>query len=774
MSTISNPRVLPWRRYGAPISIALAPLLDVYQEQHADAPVDRIVRAYHLAFEAHSGQFRKSGAPYISHPLAVAKIVAANGLDDVTICAALLHDAVEDTSVRLDEIEESFGADVAALVDGVTKLERANFDNKEAQQAATMRKMLVAFSKDIRVLIIKLADRLHNMRTVAGMPVWKQERTARETLEIYAPLAHRLGMSEIRQQLEDLAFATIWPRRYAEIEHLVMMRDPERDLYVAQVMGAADECLKTAGIDAELIGRPKHLWSIYEKMVIKGMDFNQIHDLIGVRVVVENRDQCYIALGRLHGLWQPVFGRFKDYIGSPKFNEYRSMHTTVIGPGGNHIELQIRTREMEERAELGIASHWIYKAQKARKASAAAAAGGGGEAAADGSVETEASATDLEGPDSEMPWLTRILDWQETSPDPAEFMENLKADLDDGEVYVTTPKGQAIPLQAGATPVDFAYAIHTEIGHACQAARVDGKQVPLDTRLVDGNTVEILTSDALEASPSEDWLDFVVSAKAKGKIRSWFSKESRFDARVNGREQLSRALRREGLPPNVIDNGDFYTSVAEQMGYSDTETLDEAIGQHHVRVAAVVARIGKEMAAVESTTGADTLPSTARRRRRGRPANEGTGVHVEGLDDVLVRLSGCCTPVPPDEIMGFATRGRGVSVHRVDCANAVSLATQQGQRLMEVEWDLSSGAKFTALVELKALDRIALLSDIATTLAEARVNIISMSTLTGDDRVARMRFEFQLGDGAQLGGILAKLKRIGSVYDAYRVMPKSG
>ena len=802
MSATATQRTLPWRRYGAPISVALAPLLDTYDHHHPGAPVDRIIAAYQLAFEAHDGQLRKSGTPYISHPLAVAKIVAGNGLDDVTVCAALLHDAVEDTGVELSEISAQFGPDVALLVDGVTKLERVGFDNKEAQQAATFRKMLVAFSKDVRVLIIKLSDRLHNMRTLAGLPVWKQERTARETLDIYAPLAHRLGMQDMKQQLEDLAFATLWPRRYAEIEHMVVLRDPERDLYLTQMVAAVEQCLEAGNVSARLSGRPKHLWSIYEKMVVKGLDFDDIYDLVGIKIVVSSITDCYSAIGHVHQQWRPVPGRLKDYIANPKFNLYKALHTTVIGPQGKAIELQVRSEAMEETAEFGVASHWSYKQQRAREL---ADADGVGEV--DGlsaefanrvdtdrprylEVDTEAGDDKSQEPGDglgertgessgqvgaaghEMPWLKRILDWQGTEKDPSEYMADLKMDLDQGEVFVFTPQGRMVPLQAGSTPVDFAYAVHTEVGHACHGALVDGHMVALDTRLESGNVVQIHTSQALEAGPSEDWLNFVVSAKARGKIRNWFSKESREDARVSGREQLVRALRREGLPANIADEGDLYGEIARQMNYADSDALDEAIGQRHLRATAVVARIARELRAVESTAAVETLPTTARRRRRGRPANEGTGVHVEGLDDVLVRLSGCCTPVPPDEILGFETRGRGVSVHRVDCANAVSLSVSQGDRLMEVEWDSSGTGSFSALVEVEALDRHALLRDVTDALTNAHVNIVSVSTLTGDDRVARMRFEFELGEGTQLGAIVASIKAIDSVYDAYRVIEK--
>lgn len=730
-------RVLPWRRYGAPINIALRPLLDTFEQHHPDADPSRIVDAFSVASDAHGTQKRKSGDPYISHPLAVAKVVAGIGLDDTSICAALLHDAVEDTGVELSDIEAQFGRDVAAIVDGVTKLERLKFDTKMEQQAATFRKMLVAMAKDARVLIIKLADRLHNMRTLASLPQWKQERTAQETIDIYAPLAHRLGMSEIKQQLEDLCFATLHPRRYAEIQHMVTLRDPERDLYLTQVLGSVQDQLSDARIEASVTGRPKHLWSIYEKMVVKGREFNDIYDLIGIRIVVDTPKDCYTAVGVVHEMWRHIPGRFKDYIAMPKFNLYQALHTTVIGPQGKSLEVQIRTREMEEKAEYGVASHWTYKGER-------------------------------EDPDDiDLAWMRRLIDGQDDAADPSAYMADLKFDLEHDEVFVFTPRGAAVTLPVASTPVDFAYAIHTEVGHTCHGARVNGQLVGLDHELASGDAVEIFTTDAVDAGPAEDWLTFVASAKARQKIRQWFSKERRQDVQLAGAEELLKALRREGLPSQSVE-GEVRALVAEELGYADWESLEYAIGERHVSAKSVASRVSRLLRTHEPT---DQLPTTVRRRRRGRSGASATGVHAEGLDDVMIRLSGCCTPVPPDEIIGFATRGRGVSVHRADCANAVSLGESQQHRFVEVEWDVQPSTVYTALVEIKALDRVGLLSDVTEALTNSHVNIVMVNTVTGDDRVARMRFEFELGDGAQLGGILAALKRIESVYDAYRVLP---
>jgi guanosine-3',5'-bis(diphosphate) 3'-pyrophosphohydrolase len=730
-------RVLPWRRHTQPPAMEVQEIIDQYRRFHPKRPVESIKEAYRLAAGCHKGQLRRSGEPYITHPLAVAGIVARYGMDDVTIAAALLHDAVEDTVLTLDEVEAQFGREVRDIVDGVTKLERVHFDSKEAQQAATMRKMLVAMAKDLRVLVIKLADRLHNMRTLAAMPAWKQERTAQETLDIYAPLAHRLGMQEIKQQLEDLCFASLHPKRYAEIDHMVANRTPERERYLVEVLDEVTKRLKDVNIDAEVTGRPKHLWSIYEKMVVKGKAFDEIFDLVGIRVIVDSSKDCYAALGTIHALWTPVPGRFKDYIAMPKFNLYQSLHTTVIGPGGRPLEVQIRTPEMHNRAEWGVAAHFSYK----------------------------------EGHSEDVAWLTRIVDWQQEMTDPGEFMANLKLDLDQDEVFVFTPKGDVVTLPAGATPVDFAYAIHTEVGHRCIGARVGGRLVPLDGQLQSGDTVEIFTSKVPGAGPSRDWLNFVATRSASNKIRQWFSRERREDALEAGREALVKALRREALPIQRVMGGAAVADVATQLRFQSVDAMYTAIGEHHLSAEAVAARVAKLVRTAEGAR--EEVVSTPVRpsgRRRSRPA----GVHVEGFDDVLVRMARCCTPVPGDEIMGFITRGRGVSVHRVDCANATSLADGQQERVIDVDWDAESAGDFVALVEVKALDRPRLLQDVTATLSEHHVNIISSQSHAGGDRVAKMRFEFELGDASHLDTLLSRIRTIDSVYDAYRVVPGAG
>jgi guanosine-3',5'-bis(diphosphate) 3'-pyrophosphohydrolase len=728
-------RVLPWRRSAAPRDEVLAPLLDDYRQRHPKGSTTLIVKAYDTAKAAHEGQFRKSGEAYVTHPLAVARIVAGLGLDDITISAALLHDAVEDTGMTLADVEREFGAQVRHLVDGVTKIERLQFDSKEAQQAATVRKVLVAMSRDLRVIIIKLSDRLHNMRTLAAMPDWKQQRIAQETLDVYAPLAHRLGMQDLRQQLEDLAFATQKPKHYAEIDHMVTMRAPERDLYLMQVLEEVRGRIKELRIDADVTGRPKHYWSIYEKMVVKGRAFDDIFDLVGIRVLVDQVKDCYAALGSIHATWTPVQGRFKDYIAHPKFNLYQSLHTTVVGPQGKPLEVQIRTREMHSRAEVGVAAHWSYK-----------------EPGSD---------------DDQMLWLNRIVEWQSEISDPERFLDQLKVDLDQDEVYVFSPKGRIITLAHGATPIDFAYAVHTEVGHTCAGAKVNGRLVPLDHTLTSGDTCEIVTSRTQGAGPKRDWLQIVKTPKAAHKIRQWYSRERREDAIETGRDGLDKALRREGLP--MRDATSVLADIAAELNYVDLDSLHAAIGEHHVSAESVANRIAKRLRSGDPEHE-EQLPITARAPRARRPRST-IGVHVEGLDDLMVRLARCCTPVPGDEIMGFVTRGRGVSVHRTDCANAVSLSHGQGGRLIEVEWDGAGAGSFTAAVEIKALDRPRLLGDTSSAFADLDINILACESRSDPDRDTTMRFEVELGDPSHLDSVLRAIRNLDGVFEAYRVMP---
>ena len=688
-----------------------------------------------MARTAHASQNRSSGELYINHPIAVARSVADIGLDEVSIVAALLHDAVEDTEITIGDVESNFGTEVSAIVDGVTKLERLQFDSKEAQQAATMRKMLVAMARDLRVLMIKLADRLHNMRTIAAVSHDKQQRIAQETLDIYAPLAHRLGMQEIKQQLEDLAFAALYPKRYAELDHLVATRAPERNVYLAKTIGQVQQWLEEVKIRAELTARGKHLWSIYEKMVQKGREFDDIYDLLAIRIVVESEKDCYTVLGAIHGHWKPIVGRFKDYIAMPKFNLYQSLHTTVVGPGGKPIEVQIRTQEMHQRAEWGVASHWAYK-----------------DTVSQGDID----------------WLNRIIDWQGEVSDPSQFLEILKTDLEQDELFVFTPKGRVITLPVMSTPVDFAYAVHTEVGHSCMGARVNGRLVPLDYKLASGDTCEVLVSQGETSEPSQDWLEFVVSPKARSKVKQWLTRERLEDLVENGRDELVERLRQAGLPAQKILSSQVLQDEVALLSFEDANDFFAAIGDQRVDAVAIVERMSKRMRdGVQpdqlsmSSIGATGLASTQK-----------NGVHIEGMPDVLVRLSRCCTPVPPDEVMGFVTKGRGVTVHRSDCANAASLVAQDSARVVEVEWSSEgSNAMFVAAVEVKALDRSRLLRDVANALSDEHVNIVACTTHTGSDRVARMRFEFEFADPSHLLSVLRVIKRIDGVYDANRVLP---
>ena len=731
MATVT--RLLPWRRQHSSPDDEMAPVLQSFRRRHPKASTALMTKAFETARSAHSQQTRKSGEGYINHPLAVAKIVADIGLDETTVIAALLHDAVEDTDITVADVERDFGPEVAAIVDGVTKLDRIRFDSKEEQQAATMRKMLVAMAKDLRVLIIKLADRLHNMRTIAAMPLEKQQRIASETLDIYAPLAHRLGMQGLKQQLEDLAFASMYPKRYAELDHLVSSRSPERDVYLAKAMSDVRAKLSDLNIDADVTGRGKHLWSIYEKMIQKGKEFDEIFDIVAIRVVVDSVKDCYAALGCIHGTWKPIVGRFKDYVAMPKFNLYQSLHTTVIGPGGKPLEIQIRSREMHQRAEWGVAAHWAYK-------------------------------DDNEIPDID--WLNRIIDWQSDIADPAQFMESLKTDLDQDEIFVFTPKGRVIALPLGSCPVDFAYSVHTAIGNACIGARVNGRLVPLPHQLKSGDTCEIFTSKVESASPSREWLEFISSPKARNKVKQWFSREKREDLIEAGREDLSKELRRVRLPVNRVMESSHLIAEMESLNYLDLETLLAAIGEGHVEATQFAQRIA---ARFEDSNSEERLPASVLRPDDLRRRGNNVGIHVEGFDDVLIRLSKCCTPVPGDEIMGFITRGRGVSIHRSDCANAGTFADDQSSRLVDVEWDGSAtGTVFRASVEVIALDRSRLLRDVANELSEQHVNIVACSTHTGGDRIAKMRFEFELADPGHLDAVLRTIKKIDGVYEAHR------
>ncbi|WP_441251751.1 RelA/SpoT family protein [Kitasatospora sp. McL0602] len=751
-------------RLGGQRSSLLNPVLEPLfrsikaQDPKADPALLRdIERAYAVAEKWHRGQKRKSGDPYITHPLAVATILAELGMDAATLMAGLLHDTVEDTDYGLETLRKDFGDSVALLVDGVTKLDRVKFG--EAAQAETVRKMVVAMAKDPRVLVIKLADRLHNMRTMRYLKREKQEKKARETLEIYAPLAHRLGMNTIKWELEDLAFAILYPKMYDEIVRLVAERAPKRDEYLATVIDQVQGDLRGARITAAVTGRPKHYYSVYQKMIVRGRDFAEIYDLVGIRVLVDTVRDCYAALGTIHARWNPVPGRFKDYIAMPKFNMYQSLHTTVIGPGGKPVELQIRTFDMHRRAEYGIAAHWKYKQR---------AVAGASKVRTDTPVQTRKD--DKAGAVNEMAWLRQLLDWQKETEDPSEFLESLRFDLSNNEVFVFTPKGDVIALPAGATPVDFAFAVHTEVGYRCIGARVNGRLVPLESTLENGDAVEVFTSKAENAGPSRDWLGFVKSPRARNKIKAWFSKERREEAIEQGKEAIARAMRKQGLPIQRILTGDSLVTLAHEMRYPDISSLYAAIGEGHVAAQNIVQKLVQALGGEEGATDdlAETATPTqdgraARRRAKGDP-----GIIVKGVEDVWVKLSRCCTPVPGDPIVGFITRGNGVSVHRSDCVNVESL-TQQPERMIEVEWAATQSSVFLVAIQVEALDRSRLLSDVTRVLSDQHVNILSAAVQTSRDRVAMSRFTFEMGDPKHLGHVLKAVRGVEGVYDVYRV-----
>jgi len=735
-------------RFGGPRTAgnpALEPILQTVRSTHPKADLAVIERAYQVAEQAHRGQLRKSGDAYITHPLAVTTILADLGMTPATLAAALLHDTVEDTAYGLEELRKDFGAEIAGLVDGVTKLDKVTYG--EAAQAETVRKMVVAMARDIRVLVIKLADRLHNARTWRYVSKESAQRKAHETLEIYAPLAHRLGMNTLKWELEDLSFAILYPKVYDEIVRLVAERAPAREEYLAGVRTQVAEDLHGAKIKSAVTGRPKHYYSVYQKMIVRGRDFEEIYDLVAVRVLVETVRDCYAALGALHARWNPVPGRFKDYIAMPKFNMYQSLHTTVIGPEGKPVEIQIRTHTMHRRAEYGVAAHWKYKEDAKPGASG---------------VTTSDS-----GPVNDMAWLRQLLDWQRETEDPGEFLDSLRFEMEGGEVYVFTPKGAVVALPSGATPVDFAYAVHTEVGHHTIGGRVNGRLVPLESVLENGDVVEVLTSKADGAGPSRDWLAFVKSARARNKIRQWFSKERREEAIERGKEAIAKAMRKQGLPLQRLMSVESLTGIAGELRHPDIDGLYAAVGEGHVSATHVVNRLvasfGGEEGASEDLAEATVPTRTGTRRRTGDP-----GVVVVGTADVWVKLAKCCTPVPGDPILGFVTRGSGVSVHRKDCTNAESLMAQE-DRLIDVEWAPSASSVFLVQLQVEALDRSRLLSDVTRILSDHHVNILSASVQTSRDRVAISRFTFEMGDPGHLDHVIRAVRRIDGVFDVYRI-----
>lgn len=729
----------------ARVNPVLGPLVAIHRKYHPKADVESLGRAYTVAEKLHAGVVRKSGEPYITHPLAVATIAAEIGMDTTTLVAALLHDTVEDTDYTLEQLTADFGAEVARLVDGVTKLDKMVLGS--AAEAETIRKMIVAIANDPRVLVIKVADRLHNMRTMRFLPPEKQAKKARQTLEVIAPLAHRLGMATVKWELEDLSFAILYPKKYDEIVRMVADRAPKRDSYIAEVKREIEDALRRSGIQATVVGRPKHYWSIYQKMIVRGRDFDEIFDLVGIRILVDSVRDCYGAVGAIHTLYHPMPGRFKDYISAPRFGVYQSLHTTVLGPKAKPLEVQIRTHEMHHKAEFGIAAHWRYKETK-------------------GSHKGDAGEVD------QMAWMRQLLDWQKEAADPNEFLDNLRYDLSTNQIFVFTPKGDAVTLTAGATPLDFAYAVHTEVGHRCIGAKVNGKLVALESKLSTGDKVEIFTSKDQSAGPSRDWLDFVVSPRAKNKIRAWFAKERREEATEKGRDLLAAEVQRGGLPLHRLFTADSMRTIASELGHDDVDSLYAAIGRSDVGADHVVKLLmdefgSQEEAEDELVNRTPAVSRIANTPQEGR--GDGSGILVQGQADFSAKLAKCCTPVPGDEVFGFITKGGGVSVHRTDCTNAPKLHAEPA-RLVDVQWASSfSNAVFLVTIQIEGLDRNGLLSEVTRVVSDQKVPIVATSSHTADDRVAVIRFTFEVSDTKQLGYTMNQLRNVEGVYDVYRV-----
>lgn len=703
-------------------SAELDDVLLAFRAHYPDGDTDVLTRAHAMAAKAHEGQIRKTGDAYITHPTTVAFMLAQYGLDVDTITAAFLHDTVEDTPLTLDEVERKFGKDVASLIDGVTKLDRVRYSNREQAQAASIRKMVVAMARDVRVLIIKLFDRLHNMRTVYALREEKQIRVARETLDVYAPLAHRLGVQEIKHEFEDRCFAILYPGPNAEIQAKLAEAAPEREAFIEKMTTEIEGMLTDAGIEAMVTGRPKHQFSIYRKMLEQNRPFEDIHDLIGIRIITANTRDCYAALGLVHSHWVPVTGRFKDYVAMPKINLYQSLHTTIIGPDGKPLEVQIRTEEMHRRAESGIAAHWRYK-------------------------EGEIDATPL-------------IDLDEFDEDPEEFLANLKMDLYLDEVFVLTPGGDVKELPKNSTPVDFAYAVHTEIGHRCVGAKVNGRLVPLSTKLDSGDIVEVITSNSAESGPSRDWMKFVRTGKAKNKIKHWFQRERRDHALTEGKDMVSALFKKEAPDINAAEQAGHLREIAEELGQKDIEGLYVNLSEGNLSIDSIAVRLHRRLA---PETG-DELFQPTKRRQPSASAH----VVVEGQDDMLVQLAQCCSPVPGDPIVGYVTIGRGVSVHRSDCTNVASLAARR-ERAVEVSWPSDLAGAFVAWIQVEALDRARLLRDVTSVVSDTGANITASSTNTGDDRVAVLKYEVELSDPSQLPRLLTDLRGVDGVYTAFRL-----
>jgi guanosine-3',5'-bis(diphosphate) 3'-pyrophosphohydrolase len=719
-------------------------LLAEVRAYSSSVDIELVTRAFRYAADRHEGQQRQSGSPFIEHPVGAARICAELRLDEQTIAAALLHDVVEDTETDIEEVRAEFGDEIARLVEGVTKLTRISFQSREQAEAENYRKMIVAMSEDVRVILIKLADRLHNMRTIEYLGKQKQIQKAKETLEVYAPLAHRLGIHTLKWELEDLSFQTLHPRKFEEIKTMVAERRADREGHVAEAADVLARELDKVDVPAEISGRAKHFYSIYDKMAKKGREFNEIYDLTAMRVIVERDGEegtrdCYGALGLIHSLWKPMPGRFKDYVAMPKFNGYRSLHTTVIGPEGRPLEIQVRTREMQETAELGVAAHWAYKR--------------GTKSAAD---------------EEWMAWVKQLMDAHEDDADASEFVKSLRTDLFDEEVFVFTPKGAVKTLPAGATPIDFAYAVHTDVGHRTVGAKVNGRIVPLHYKLRSGDRVEILTSKA-GRGPSRDWLSLAASSRAKNKIRQFFSREQKEDLEAKGRESLEHALKGQNLPYRKLAGSAVLAGVIRESGYKKAEDFYIALGSGKLTAGSIVNKVLQRLK-VEEVATEETLQPRKKPRARDALGSATYGINVVGVEDVLVRLAKCCTPVPGDEIVGYISLGKGITIHRGDCPNVRALM-RNPERFTPVEWEGGTTQSFRVQIAVDSWDRARLLEDVARTFSEHGANIVSYGGVV-EDQMAKNWYVAEVGDIKALRTLLTALRNVDAVFDAYRVTPQ--
>jgi GTP diphosphokinase / guanosine-3',5'-bis(diphosphate) 3'-diphosphatase len=704
---------------------------------------DLLTRAFHFAAAAHEGQQRRSGEDFINHPWGAAKICAELRLDEQTIAAALLHDVVEDTDTDIKEVRAEFGDEIAQLVEGVTKLTRIQFQSREQAEAENYRKMIVAMAQDVRVILIKLADRLHNMRTIEYLGKQKQVQKGKETLEVYAPLAHRLGINKLKWELEDLAFSTLHPRKYDEIKTMVSERRTDREEHVREAAMTLQRELEKVDIPADIAGRAKHFYSIYDKMAKKGREFNEIYDLTAMRVIAERdgdegtRD-CYGALGLIHSLWKPMPGRFKDYIAMPKLNGYRALHTTVVGPEGRPLEIQVRTREMHETAEFGVAAHWQYKV-----------------GSKDGQADEEWLA-----------WIRQLMDWQEDESDPREFIKTFRTDLFDDEVYVFTPKGEVKVLPSNSTPIDFAYAVHTDVGHRTVGAKINGRIVPLHYRLKSGDFVEILTTKA-GRGPSRDWMSLAASSRARNKIRQWFSRETREETEAKGRESLESALKKQNLPYKKLQGSSVLAQVIRETGFKKAEDFYLALGSGKLAAGQIVNKVIQRLK-TEEVAQEEAVPLKAPKARHA-VSSENFGISVRGIDDVLVRLAKCCTPLPGDKIVGYVSLGKGITIHREDCSNVKALK-RNPERFTSVSWDGGATQTFRVQISVDSWDRPRLLEDVARTFAEHGANIVEYGGHV-EDQLAKNWYVAEVGDVKALRSLLTALRNLDAVFDAYRVTP---